>query len=189
VLKLHPGVRAMQHRSLTVVFPLVLAGVKVAGAATPVWAFDACLVTHVLAESPAPVVRYPGIVSTAFPMLVTQGAPGIFTADRSGTGQGAILNEDGTSNSAANRNAIKRLSKCRKTPQPLLETRSRYAGLLATQEPICVGEVGRQLMRSGSANVTKRGTFRTVFSDRPVSNLWPGALDSHYWPLRRSINA
>jgi uncharacterized protein (TIGR03437 family) len=47
-------------------------------------------------------VEYSGIVSAPVTMLVTPSAPGIFTMDVSGTGQGAILNQDGTINSAAN---------------------------------------------------------------------------------------
>jgi uncharacterized protein (TIGR03437 family) len=53
--------------------------------------------------SVAVVVEYSGIASAPVTMLVTPSAPGIFTMDVSGTGQGAILNEDGiTINSAAN---------------------------------------------------------------------------------------
>jgi uncharacterized protein (TIGR03437 family) len=48
------------------------------------------------------VVEYSGIASAPITMLVTPSAPGIFTMDVSGTGQGAILNQDGTINSAAN---------------------------------------------------------------------------------------
>lgn len=48
-------------------------------------------------------VEYSGIASTPITMLVTPAAPGIFTADGSGAGPGAILNQDGfTLNSAAN---------------------------------------------------------------------------------------
>ena len=52
--------------------------------------------------SVAVVVEYAGIASPPITMLVTPSAPGIFTADGSGSGQAAILNEDGTINSAAN---------------------------------------------------------------------------------------
>jgi uncharacterized protein (TIGR03437 family) len=52
--------------------------------------------------SVAVVVEYAGIASPPVTMLVTSSAPGIFTANGSGTGQGAILNQDGTLNSAAN---------------------------------------------------------------------------------------
>jgi uncharacterized protein (TIGR03437 family) len=53
-------------------------------------------------SSVAVVVEYAGIASPPITMLVTPGAPGIFTANGSGTGQGAILNQDGSLNSAAN---------------------------------------------------------------------------------------
>jgi uncharacterized protein (TIGR03437 family) len=53
-------------------------------------------------SSVAVVVEYSGIASAPVTMLVTPSAPGIFTMDVSGTGQGAILNQDGTINSAAN---------------------------------------------------------------------------------------
>jgi uncharacterized protein (TIGR03437 family) len=49
------------------------------------------------------VVEYAGIASAPVTMLVIPSAPGIFTANGSGAGQGAILNQDGiTGNSAAN---------------------------------------------------------------------------------------
>jgi uncharacterized protein (TIGR03437 family) len=47
-------------------------------------------------------VEYAGARSTAMAMDVTDAAPGLFTADSSGQGQGAILNEDGTLNSKTN---------------------------------------------------------------------------------------
>jgi uncharacterized protein (TIGR03437 family) len=49
------------------------------------------------------VVEYAGIASAPVPVPVIPSAPGIFTANGSGTGPGAILNQDGiTLNSAAN---------------------------------------------------------------------------------------
>ncbi len=47
-------------------------------------------------------VEYNGAVSPGVDVNVADSAPGIFTADASGTGQGAILNEDFSLNSAAN---------------------------------------------------------------------------------------
>ena len=47
-------------------------------------------------------VEFQGQVSNQFTMAVTSSLPGIFAADGSGTGQGSILNQDGTVNSAAN---------------------------------------------------------------------------------------
>ena len=47
-------------------------------------------------------VEYLGAFSDPVSMPVTAAVPGIFTGDFSGTGQGAILNQDGTLNSAAN---------------------------------------------------------------------------------------
>jgi uncharacterized protein (TIGR03437 family) len=46
--------------------------------------------------------EYLGVRSTAVSIPVAASAPGIFTADGSGTGQGAVLNEDGSVNSPAN---------------------------------------------------------------------------------------
>lgn len=46
-------------------------------------------------------VEYQGARSEAFEVAVAATAPGLFTADSSGTGQGAILNEDGTRNGPA----------------------------------------------------------------------------------------
>jgi len=47
-------------------------------------------------------VEYLGAFSDPVSVPVTAAVPGIFTGDFSGTGQGAILNQDGTLNSAAN---------------------------------------------------------------------------------------
>jgi len=47
-------------------------------------------------------VVYQGQASNVVPMPVTSVMPGIFTDDASGHGQGAVLNEDGTVNSATN---------------------------------------------------------------------------------------
>jgi uncharacterized protein (TIGR03437 family) len=47
-------------------------------------------------------VEYQGVRSAAFPIQVNATAPGLFTANASGTGQGSILNQDNTINSAAN---------------------------------------------------------------------------------------
>jgi uncharacterized protein (TIGR03437 family) len=49
--------------------------------------------------SPAILVRYRGQSSNGFPATQAASAPGIFTADSSGTGHGAILNGDFTPNS------------------------------------------------------------------------------------------
>ena len=43
-------------------------------------------------------VQYDGMLSTAVVVPVSRTAPGIFTLDGSGTGQGAIVNQDGTIN-------------------------------------------------------------------------------------------
>lgn len=47
-------------------------------------------------------VEYQGILSKPFVVPVAKAAPGIFTADSSGRGQGAIVNEDGTINTPDN---------------------------------------------------------------------------------------
>ena len=47
-------------------------------------------------------VEYQGVRSDPFPLTVSPTAPGLFTADASGSGQGAILNQDGSLNSASN---------------------------------------------------------------------------------------
>jgi uncharacterized protein (TIGR03437 family) len=47
-------------------------------------------------------VRNNGLVSTAIPMAVVASAPGLFTANSTGTGQGAVLNQDQSLNSASN---------------------------------------------------------------------------------------
>jgi uncharacterized protein (TIGR03437 family) len=52
--------------------------------------------------STAMVVTYNGASSTALQLRVVDTAPGIYTLTQTGTGQGAILNQNGTVNSAAN---------------------------------------------------------------------------------------
>jgi uncharacterized protein (TIGR03437 family) len=47
-------------------------------------------------------VEYQGVASSPFPMTVLPAHPAIFTADSSGAGQAAALNQDGTVNSSAN---------------------------------------------------------------------------------------
>jgi uncharacterized protein (TIGR03437 family) len=47
-------------------------------------------------------VEYKGLKSAAVQLAVAETAPGIFTADASGRGQGAILNQDQSYNSASN---------------------------------------------------------------------------------------
>jgi uncharacterized protein (TIGR03437 family) len=51
-------------------------------------------------------VRYQNITSVPYPATSTAAAPGIFTLNASGTGPGAILNQDGTTNSP-NRPALR----------------------------------------------------------------------------------
>ncbi len=48
------------------------------------------------------VVQYNGISSTAVQVPLAATAPGVFTADSSGTGNAAAVNQDGTLNSASN---------------------------------------------------------------------------------------
>lgn len=47
-------------------------------------------------------VEYQGVKSTAFTIPVAAAVPGLFSADSSGTGPGAIFNQDSTPNSASN---------------------------------------------------------------------------------------
>jgi|HubBroStandDraft_4_1064222.scaffolds.fasta_scaffold578623_1 uncharacterized protein (TIGR03437 family) len=47
-------------------------------------------------------VEYQGQRTSAMSLSVAPSAPAIFTVNGSGAGQGAILNQDGTLNSAAN---------------------------------------------------------------------------------------
>ncbi|HUJ23075.1 MAG TPA: glycoside hydrolase family 44 protein, partial [Bryobacteraceae bacterium] len=58
--------------------------------------------TAAVAPSTHVQVQYQGVRSDALEVPVVEAAPGIFTNDASGTGQGAILNQDGSRNSAAN---------------------------------------------------------------------------------------
>jgi uncharacterized protein (TIGR03437 family) len=52
------------------------------------------------------VVEYQGVQSTPLPYSVASASPGIYTANASGAGQGAILNQDYSVNSAASRAAV-----------------------------------------------------------------------------------
>ena len=51
-------------------------------------------------------ISYQGVVSNAITLGVALASPGVFTAGSSGSGQGAILNQDGTVNSANNPAAV-----------------------------------------------------------------------------------
>jgi uncharacterized protein (TIGR03437 family) len=51
-------------------------------------------------------VSYNGVVSTPLQLKVVDSAPGIYTINQSGTGQGAILNQNGTVNGASNPEAV-----------------------------------------------------------------------------------
>ena len=48
------------------------------------------------------VVSYNGVASTPLQLRVVDTAPGLYTINNMGTGQGALLNENGTVNSPAN---------------------------------------------------------------------------------------
>lgn len=48
------------------------------------------------------IVEYNGIQSATVPLAVSPALPGIFTANFSGQGQAAVLNQDGSANSATN---------------------------------------------------------------------------------------
>jgi uncharacterized protein (TIGR03437 family) len=48
------------------------------------------------------VVTYNGVSSTPLQLRIVDSAPGIYTITQTGAGQGAILNQNGTVNSAAN---------------------------------------------------------------------------------------
>ena len=48
------------------------------------------------------IVTYNGVSSTPLQLRVVDASPGIFTLTQTGTGQGAILNQNGTTNSAGN---------------------------------------------------------------------------------------
>lgn len=74
--------------------PLIYVSAKQSSAFVP-YAVDKKTTTMVQAE-------YNGVRSAALSIAVAPSAPGFFSADSSGKGQGAIANEDGTYNSAAN---------------------------------------------------------------------------------------
>jgi uncharacterized protein (TIGR03437 family) len=46
-------------------------------------------------------VAYQGVILSSVPQIVVAAIPGLFTADESGHGQGAIVNQDGTINSSS----------------------------------------------------------------------------------------
>ena len=65
---------------------------------------SSAIVPYAVAEKATVVVdvEYRGVRSDPLTLPVSPARPGIFTFDRSGSGQGAILNEDGSLNSPAN---------------------------------------------------------------------------------------
>jgi uncharacterized protein (TIGR03437 family) len=73
--------------------PVVYASAAQCSAVVPYLAGSAAT-THVQVE-------YQGVRSDPVEVAMTPTAPGLFTTDASGKGQGAILNEDGTPNSAS----------------------------------------------------------------------------------------
>jgi uncharacterized protein (TIGR03437 family) len=91
-------------------FPTQLAGTTVSfnGTLAPVYYTSSNLVAaivpyEVYGQTSVPVsVTYQGVTSTAATVPVGATAPGIFTANASGSGQAAAINQDGTLNSASN---------------------------------------------------------------------------------------
>jgi uncharacterized protein (TIGR03437 family) len=67
-----------------------------------------CVVPYEVAGKTSTMVQvsYEGQLSNSVAMPVAAAVPGIFTANASGSGQGAIINEDGTVNSATNPAAL-----------------------------------------------------------------------------------
>ncbi len=75
--------------------PLIYVRADQVSAIAPYAIGDGRATTHV-------IVQYNGQVSAVFTVPIVGSAPALFTADASGRGQGAILNEDGSVNSLSN---------------------------------------------------------------------------------------
>jgi hypothetical protein len=94
--------------------PKILAGTQVTfdGIPAPV-IFTSSVVASVMVPygiagrvSSAMVVSYNGVPSAPLQLRVVDAAPGLYTINNMGTGQGAILNENGTINSPGNPEAV-----------------------------------------------------------------------------------
>jgi uncharacterized protein (TIGR03437 family) len=91
-------------------FPTTLAGVTVSfnGVNAPIYYVSSTIVAAIVpyelfGHTQVPVsVTYQGKTSQVATVTVAATAPGIFTADASGSGQAAAINQDGTLNSASN---------------------------------------------------------------------------------------
>jgi len=107
-------------------------------------------------------------VSSAVSIPVAKTSPGLSTADRSGSGQGAILNQDGSINSAANpaaRGSVVSFfgtGEGRISPQPRWGELSISTPLSKPLEPVSVtiGEVQAEVTYAGSAPLLPAGVFQ-----------------------------
>ena len=134
--------------------PTTLAGVSVliGGEPIPLLYVSATQVAGIapMSVSGAPTVQisYQGALSPANPAAVTPAFPGLFTADASGHGQGAILNQDGSVNSVSHAAALGSVislfcSGCGATNPP--GTDGAIAASLAPLTNPCVVTIGNQL--------------------------------------------
>jgi uncharacterized protein (TIGR03437 family) len=82
------------------------------------------------------VVSYKGTPSTPLQLRVVDVSPAIFTQNSSGTGQGAILNENGTINSAGNPEAVGKVVQIFGTGEGLTSPRSVTGSISPSRLPL-----------------------------------------------------
>ena len=118
-------------------------------------------------------VEYQGVRSTPFTVAVAPTAPGIFTSNESGSGQGAIVNQDGSINGPGN-------------PAAGGDVISIYAtgeGFIANAPPDGTGATGASdTVAAGSTRVLINGTFvDEVTANNPTCSLQPGDPTGGQW--------
>jgi uncharacterized protein (TIGR03437 family) len=137
------------------------------------------VVLYSAGSAPTLTVEYNG-ERTGFPLVTALAAPGLFTVDGSGKGQGAILNEDGTQNSESNPAKRGSVITFFATGEGLT-TPDGVDGKLATEpvpvplQPVIVGinDGGAEVLSAGGSPGLVAGIMRVVAripSDAPSGN-------------------
>lgn len=117
------------------------------------------------AASAAVQVVYNGVTSASFSLPIEQAAPALFTLSASGTGQGAILNQDSTVNSSSNPAAAGTIVSLFGTgggPFQTAEGDGTTAGVTNLTLPVTaqIGGVSAQVLYAGSAPGLVAGGFQ-----------------------------
>jgi uncharacterized protein (TIGR03437 family) len=127
--------------------PLLYASASQAAAIVPVSA----------SGNPAVQIFYRGLFSPLIPVTVVSAVPGLFSANASGSGQGAALNQDGSVNSVAHPTGLGTIvslycSGCGVTSPPGVDGAiSTAASLLANAYSVMIGNQSAQVLYAGAA--------------------------------------